>query len=157
MFAHADRSKNEQFETSQALRWVDPNFRSPLPNAYRAHNHSKRKFGCPVPRDQPPLTFGYSSAALSHATVCVGHARLMLQPINLFPAEDDSVPNQRGMKNVETIKSQDSLWLLRCKNEKCRAFFDYFGPLCPASVNCTHCGKRHQYAVADFEKHESEE
>ena len=62
MSGHAGRNKNEQFEKSQALRWVGSNFRSPLPNAHRARNRPKRKLRSPVPRDQPPLTFGYSSA-----------------------------------------------------------------------------------------------
>ena len=56
---------------------------------------------------------------------------------------------------MEPITSQDSLWLLRCKNENCRAFFDYFGRLRRASANCTNCGKRHEYDVADFMRHKS--
>ena len=66
MFGHVDRSKNEQFETSHALRWVGSNFLLPLPNAHRARNRLKRKLLSLIPRDQPPLTFGYSSATLSH-------------------------------------------------------------------------------------------
>jgi hypothetical protein len=58
---------------------------------------------------------------------------------------------------METTESQESLWMLHCKNEKCRALFDYFGRLRPTSVNCTHCGKRYQYGVADFARHDSEE
>ena len=30
---------------------------------------------------------------------------------------------------METTESQESLWMLHCKNEKCRAFFDYCGRL----------------------------
>jgi hypothetical protein len=78
-------------------------------------------------------------------------------PLTFPPPKGDSVRNQRGMKHVEAIQSQDSLWLLRCKNQKCLAFFDYFGRLRPTSINCTHCGKRYPYDVRDFERHRSEE
>jgi hypothetical protein len=46
--------------------------------------------------------------------------------------------------------------MLRCKNKKCGASFDYFGRLRPTSVNCTHCGKRYQFDVGDFGRHSSE-
>jgi hypothetical protein len=62
MFEHADRSKNEQFETSQDPSCVGSHFPSPLPNGHRARNRSKRKSRCPIPRDQGTLIFGYSSA-----------------------------------------------------------------------------------------------
>jgi hypothetical protein len=88
----------------------------------------------------------------------IGHACEISYPISLFPAEDDSVSQiVGGNASVETIKSQDSLWLLRCKNEKCGEFFDYFGRLRPTSVNCTNCGKRYQYDVSDFERHDAVE
>jgi hypothetical protein len=58
---------------------------------------------------------------------------------------------------VETTSSQDSLWLLSCKNEKCRKSFDYFGKLRPTSVHCTHCGKRHRYDFGDFERYDAPE
>lgn len=58
---------------------------------------------------------------------------------------------------MEMTKSRESLWKLRCKNEKCLEFFDYFGPLRLSSVNCTNCGKRYQYVVNDFERHDSVE
>jgi hypothetical protein len=54
---------------------------------------------------------------------------------------------------METTESQESLSMLHRKNGKCRAFFDYFGRLRPTSVNCTNCGKRCQYGVADFARH----
>jgi len=42
------------------------------------------------------------------------------------------VANHRSeMKKVEMTESQDSLWMLHCRNEKYEGFFDYFG--CPAS------------------------
>ncbi len=59
---------------------------------------------------------------------------------------------------MEAIKSEDSLWLLRCKNERCRKVFDYWGRLRPTRpIHCTHCGKVSFYGVADFTRHESEE
>ncbi len=51
---------------------------------------------------------------------------------------------------MEPIKSQESLWLLRCKNQKCGSSFDYFGRLRRTAVNCTNCGKRYEYDVAEF-------
>jgi hypothetical protein len=57
---------------------------------------------------------------------------------------------------VESIKSENSLWMLHCKNQKCRALFDYFGPLRRTSVSCTNCGKRFQYAIAAFQRHSEE-
>ena len=48
----------------------------------------------------------------------------------------------------------DSLWRLRCKNEKCKEFFDYFGRLSSVtSISCTHCGKSSKHGVADFVRH----
>jgi hypothetical protein len=58
---------------------------------------------------------------------------------------------------METLKSEGSVWLLRCKNEKCRVFFDYFGRLRPTAVHCTNCGQRNQYTVVDFERHGASE
>jgi hypothetical protein len=35
--------------------------------------------------------------------------------------------------------SEDRLWKLHCKNEKCKGFFDYFGRLrSNRAVSCTH-------------------
>ena len=51
---------------------------------------------------------------------------------------------------MEPIKSQERLWLLRCKNAKCGTSFDYFGRLRRTAINCTNCGKRYEYDVADF-------
>ena len=49
------------------------------------------------------------------------------------------------------IESQDKLWLLHCKNDKCNEFFDYFGRLLSTkSIHCTHCGSFSQYGGADF-------
>jgi hypothetical protein len=50
--------------------------------------------------------------------------------------------------------SEDRIWKLQCKNEKCKRFFDYFGRLSSnRAVNCTNCGKLCQYRVADFLRH----
>lgn len=56
---------------------------------------------------------------------------------------------------MEPIKSQERLWLLRCKNAKCGASFDYFGRLRRTAINCTNCGKRYEYDVADFVRYKS--
>jgi hypothetical protein len=53
---------------------------------------------------------------------------------------------------------KDRVWKLRCNNEKCKNFFDYFGRLRSKSgIACTHCGKISQYGVADFMRHNSVE
>ncbi len=58
------------------------------------------------------------------------------------------------MKKVEMTEFQDSLWMLRCKNQKCGKFFDYFGRLRPSThINCANCGKASRYGVGDFKKH----
>ena len=49
---------------------------------------------------------------------------------------------------------KNNLWMLECKNEKCKTFFDYFGRLSSfMGISCTHCGKSSKYAVADFVRH----
>jgi len=59
---------------------------------------------------------------------------------------------------VETIKCEDSLWLLRCKNDRCRKVFDHWGRLrATKPIHCTHCGKISFYGVADFHRHDPEE
>jgi hypothetical protein len=52
------------------------------------------------------------------------------------------------------IYSEDRIWKLQCKYEKCKVFFDYFGRLSSnRAINCTNCGKSSQYRVADFIRH----
>jgi len=58
------------------------------------------------------------------------------------------------MKKVDMTESQDSLWMLHCKNDKCEEFFDYFGRLRSITpINCTHCGKQSRYGTGDFKRH----
>jgi hypothetical protein len=53
------------------------------------------------------------------------------------------------MANVD-----DRLWKLRCKNEKCGSFFDYFGRMrSDKGIACTNCGQSLQYRVAEFVRH----
>jgi hypothetical protein len=53
---------------------------------------------------------------------------------------------------------EDRLWMLHCKNEKCKEFFDYFGRLrFNRGINCTHCGKSSQYRAAEFIRQDAAE
>jgi len=53
-------------------------------------------------------------------------------------------------------EGNDRLWKLRCKNEKCKQFFDYFGRLrSHKGISCTNCGQSLQYRVGEFVRHSS--
>jgi hypothetical protein len=55
-------------------------------------------------------------------------------------------------------ESEDKLWTLHCKNEKCNEFFDYFGRLRSGTpIHCTNCGQPFRYGVADFMRHNAAE
>ena len=79
----------------------------------------------------------------------------LVNPIAEDPKQCESAV-QAGFQGVQMNQANDRLWRLQCRNEKCKGFFDYFGPLrSNRGITYTLCGKSTKHVVADFVRYDA--